>query len=373
MTTPIRAKAVKRPPQRAVSLPTHSILNHKNDHITHQIERGLMQAEEYKMSEKTNQLMYHHEFEAPRRGIGEIRMLVKGLAEQAEEKITIALESMGDACRDTFVAITALGIQKNGTGKMCIPFKVSVDEILDACGKQRSNGSFNPEARAEVIKHIKTLSQTTIKFTMPTTRQVKRGKKWEWEDYEVKVIGPIITHNGTIGEYARITGKELWEVQMLTLGPWAEFTGGRVMTKVVPQQVLAYSSKHEPYHKRLAHYIAELYRNNARETKGVMPHGITMRALFEGAQIEPERNRGRFKDEIDRALERLKQDGIIGNYWYMSEKNQLAARQVVEKRIGRWFDAYLNLFINFSPPEAILQYYRHIAKKDALAEGKEDA
>jgi len=95
-----------------------------------------------------------------------------------------------------------------------------------------------------------------------------------------------------------------------------------------------------------------------------------MRALFEGAGIEPERNRGRFKDEIDRALKRLKQDGVISNYWYMSEKNQLAACQVVEKRIGRWFDAYLNLFINFSPPEIILQYYRSLAKKEALAEEK---
>ncbi len=367
MTTPIRAKAERRPLQRAVSLPTHSILNHKNDHITHQIERGLMQAEEYKVSEKTNQLLYHHEFEAPKRGIGEIRILVKGLAEQAEEKITIALNSMGDACRDTFVAITALGIQKNGTGKMCIPFKVSVDEILDTCGKQRSNGSFKPEARAEVIKHIKTLSQTTIKFTMPTTRQVKRGKKWEWEDYEVKVIGPIITHNGTIGEYARVTGKELWEVQMLTLGPWAEFTGGKVMTKVVPQEVLAYSSKREPYQKRLGHYLSELFRNNARESKGILPHGITMHALFEGAQIEPERNRGRFKDEVDKALERLKQDGVIGNYWYMPKKNPPEACEIVANRVGRWFDTYLDLFINFSPPESTLEHYKNIAKKEDVA------
>jgi hypothetical protein len=99
-------------------------------------------------------------------------------------------------------------------------FKASVDEILDTCGKQRSNGSFKPEARAEVIKHIKTLSQTKIKFSMPTSKQVKRGRKWVWEDTNVLVIGPIITHNGTIGEYLKITGEALWELQDISLGPW---------------------------------------------------------------------------------------------------------------------------------------------------------
>lgn len=367
MTTPPHSK---RPRQRAVQQPKNSALDHKNDHVTRQIERGLMRAKEYKVNKKNNQLTYYHEFEAPRRSIGEIRFLIKGLAEQAHEKMTVALDSLGDACRDTFVALTALCIQKNGADNMQDAFKVSVDEILDTCGKQRSNGSFNPEARAEVIKHIKTLSQTTIKFTMPTTRQVKRGRKWVWEDSEIKVIGPIISHNGTIGEYLRITGKELWEVQVIALGPWAEFIGDRVTTKVVPQQVLAYSAKREPYHKRLGHYLSELFRNNARETKGVMPYGITIRALFEGALIEPERNRGRFKDEIDRALERLKQDDVIGNYWYMSDKNPPEAWDIVEKRTGRWFDAYLDLFINFSPPKSTLEHYKNITKKEEVAENE---
>jgi len=178
---PKSTKPERRPHQRnpASQVPPSTTLNHKNDHITHHIERGLIKTKEYKVSEKTNQIMYHHEFEAPhKRGTGEIKLIVSGLVEQAQEKITIALESMGDACRDTFVAVTALGIQKNSTSNMRTAFKVSVDEILDACGKQRSNGSFKPEQRAEVIKHLKTLSQMRIKFSMPTTRQVKQGRKW---------------------------------------------------------------------------------------------------------------------------------------------------------------------------------------------------
>lgn len=371
MTAQIHTKTERRPQQRAVPLPTQVILHHKNDHLAQQIERGLMQPKEYRVNEQTNQLRYTHEFEAPyRKGIGEIRMLVKGLAEQANEKITIALDSMGDACRDTFVAITALAILKNGTDNMRGAFDITVDEILDTMGKQRSNGAFNPEARAEVIKHMKTLCQTTIYFTMPSTRQVKQGRKVVWEDHEVKVIGPIIVYHGTIGEYSKITGKELWEFTTLSLGQWAEFIGGRVATKVVSQEVLAYSAKQEPYHKKLGHYIAGLFRNNAQRTKGIMPHGITMKALFEGAGIEPPRNRGEFKSDIDKALERLKRDNVIGNYWYMSEKNSPEAYETVEKRTGRWFDTYLGLYINFSPSKMVLEYYRSLAKKDDVAEEK---
>jgi hypothetical protein len=354
-----------------------STLNHKNDHVTYHIERGLVQKKEYKVNEKTNQLMYQHQFEAPRsRGTGEIKLITDGLAEQAHEKITAALDSLGDACRDTFVAITALCIKKNSTSDMRSSFKVSVDEILDTCGKRRSNGSFNPEARAEVIKHIKTLSQTRIKFSMPTTRQVKQGRKLVWEDTEIVVEGPIISHNGRIGEYSSITGKELWEVQVIALGPWAEFTGGRIKTKLVPQQVLAYSPLHEPYHKKLGHYIHKLFRNNAQRTEGILPHGITMRALFEGAFIEPSRNRGEFKDDIDKALAHLKQDGVIGNYWYMAEKNSPEAYKKVADRQGRWFDAYLGLFINFSPPQTTLDHYKTLAKKggkDALIDDEDEA
>lgn len=370
MTNPPLPK--RRPRQRAVPQPKlqTSILNHKNDHITREIERGLMQTKEYKVNEKTNQLLYIHEFDAPKRGAGEIKLLISGLAEQAHEKMSRALDSLGDACRDTFVALTAIGIQKHGTDKMCEIFPVTVDEILDTCGKQRSNGSFNPEARAEVIKHIKTLSQTKIQFSMPTTKQVKRGRKWVWENSEIKVIGPIIVYSGTIGEYSRVTGKELWEVQYLALGQWAKFVDNKVTTKIVPQQVLAYSAKRESYQKRLGHYLSELFRNNARESKGVLPHGITMRALFEGAQIEPERERKRFKTEVDKALEQLKQDGVIGNYWYMTKKNSPKDYEIVNGHRGRWFDTYLGLFINFSPPDATLEHYKNIAKKEDLAEEK---
>lgn len=359
-------KPERRPRQRnpAPQLPPSTALNHKNDHVTHEIERGLILAKEYKVSEKTNQLRYKHEFEAPNKGTGEITILISGLADQAHESITEALKTLGDACRDTFVILADYCIRMKGTDNMRSAFRVSVDYILRARGMQPSNRSYTPEARAEVIKHIKTLAQARIEFSMPITKKVKRGRKWEWEDSKLIVEGPLITYNGTIGEYSSITGEAFWELQDISLGPWAEFVGGRVYTNLLPQQLLAYSTKHEPYHKRLGHFIHTLFRNNAHRTKGVMPYGITMRALFEGAFIEPHRERGKFKDDIDKALKQLKQDGVIGDYWYMSKKNPPEAQDIVEKRIGRWFDTYLDLFINFSPTQATLDHYKNIAKNE---------
>jgi hypothetical protein len=293
-------------------------LNHKSDHSAWQLEKALISPiKEYKVSEPTNQLMHVHQFEAPNnRGTGSIKLVISGLATQASEPIENALDSLGDACRDTFVAITGLYIEKHGTAKMRSAFMVSIDEILDACGKQRWHGSFLPEARAEVIKHLKTLSQSYIEFSMPSTKQVKRGRVWVEEPTTIEFKGPLLTHDGSIAEYSRITGKELWEKQSIVLGPWASLICGRgstINTKQLPQQVLTYSANNEPYHKRLGHYIHWLFRNNAQQRKGVMKYGITMKALFEGAIIEPTRNRGEFKDDIDNALKHLKTDGVIGN------------------------------------------------------------
>ena len=348
-------------------------LNHKSDKVTQHIEKSLISPrKEYTVSKTTNQLMHTHQFDN-KKGPGEIKLIISGT--QAGEPIENALDSLGDACRDTFVAITGLCIQKHGMD-LRRGITMSIDEILDACGKKRSNGSFTPEARAEVIKHLKTLSQTYFEFYMPSTRQVKRGRKLVTEDHPIRIKGPLLTHDGSIGQYSSITGKELWEVQSIIPGPWAYCLGDNmkllpIQTKLLPKQVLTYNPSTEPYHKRLGHYISGLFRINARKTKGVMPSGITMRALFEGALIEPSRNRGEFKDDIDNALKHLKIDGVIGNYWYMDEKTLPEVLEKIDARQGRWFKDYLRLYINFSPTQATLDHYKNIAKKEPI-EGDEN-
>src|SRR5215469_14582593 len=110
--------STRRPAQRKSSdIP--ETLNQKNDHLTHQIERSLLAVDEYKVNNVKNQLRYRHEFEAPKhKGMGEIEVLISGLPDQESEKITAALESLGDACRDTFVAIFGLYVLNNGTSSM---------------------------------------------------------------------------------------------------------------------------------------------------------------------------------------------------------------------------------------------------------------
>jgi hypothetical protein len=60
---------------------------------------------------------------------------------------------------------------------------------------------------------------------------------------------------------------------------------------------------------------------------------------------------------------------VIGNYWYMAEKTAPEIREKIAARQGRWFDAYLDLYINFSPPQATLEHYKNIAKKEDAKDG----
>jgi hypothetical protein len=368
-----KKKPERRPRQQnAAPQPPSTLLNHKNDHVAYQIERGLIKTKEYKMIKTTNQLRYKHEFEAPDSlGLGEITILISGLTEQTPEYIEQVLKTLGTACRDTLTILTDYCFRTKGTNNMRAAFKVSTDYILQARGIQPSHRAYTPEQRAEVIKHIKTLSQASITFLMPIRKRVKRGKRWEWEDSKLLVEGPLISYNGKIGEYSSITGEAFWELQDISLGQWAEFFGNRVQTNLLPQDLLAYSSKHEPYHKLLGYFIHRLFRNNAHRTKGVMPYGITMRAFFEGSFIEPPRERGKFKEDIDKALKHLKEQGVIKDYWYMKDKNPPEALKRIEAREGRWFEQYLDLFINFSPTDATLEHYRNIVKKEDIAEEQE--
>ena len=52
----------------------------------------------------------------------------------------------------------------------------------------------------------------------------------------------------------------------------------------------------------------------------------------------------------------------------MTKKNSPEDYETVNGRKGRWFDTYLGLFINFSPPEVTLEQYKNIAKKEDIAE-----
>jgi hypothetical protein len=303
---------------------------------------------------------------------GQIIITIQPLADESWETVLDGLNTLGDGCIDTYIAAMAIAIDRNGTEppRIRTPFSLSPDDILAVCGKQKSNGSYTAFQRADVIKHLKTLSQTRVIATIPGPGR-KRGRKLE--PTVIRAEGALIDLlSFKIGEYRTITGEEIWEKRSIAIGEWATMIPElNAQTAMMFRQVLAYSAKNERYQKRLGVYLTFMFRINARHG-GTFPNDITMEALLEGAGIVPPREQGHFREAIENALERLKRDNVIGNYWRVIETTleaQKIDREVQEHARG-WFASYLKQKWNFFPPEAIKKQYRNLLKESSEKSAK---
>jgi hypothetical protein len=310
---------------------------------------------------------------------GQLTITIRPLENEGFETVLHALNTLGDGCIDTYIAVTAIALEKNGTdpARIRTPFLISPDDILEVCGKQKSHGSYTPFQRADVIKHLKTLSQARVIAVMPGPGR-RRGKRTE--PTTIKAEGAIIDLlSFKIGEYSTITGEELWERRDISVGEWATMIPGlSINTASMLRQVLAYSAKNERYQKRLGIYLTLMFRINARHLNradntqhAAFPNDITMRALLEGAGIVPEKvHPARFRDGIMKALDDLtkQRDGkppVVGNYWRVidsSLEGQEREKAVREQAYG-WLDLWLEQEWNFAPPESVLKQYRKMLKE----------
>src|SRR5256885_10273452 len=87
-----------------------------------------------------------------------------------------------------------------------------------------------------------------------------------------------------------------------------------------------------------------------------------MEALLEGAGIVPPRQYGEFREAIERAIEQLKEDKVIGNYWRVIEDTPEAEEmnREIEERARGWFASYLKQRWNFEPPPAVQEQYKKL-------------
>lgn len=366
--TTSKSKREKRPRQPITPIVAKGkeALTVKSDIVNREIINALRDKESYTPYKEQGVAEHKHRFF--QRDAGQITITLTPQEGENFDTILHAINTLGDGCVDTFIALQAMAIDMNGVQHIRTPIEISPDDILEVCGKQKSHGSYTPHQRADVIKHLKTLSQAHVIATYPG-QPPRRGRPRKGHAADqgtfYKAEGALIDLlSWKIGEYSLITGEEVWERRSISVGKWVTMIPElSEKTSIMLRQLLAYSAKNERYQKRLGVYLTFLFRINARNG-GRFPNDISMGALLEGAGIVPPREQGQFKEAIERALERLKQDNIIGNYWRVYEGTPKARQieQEVHERKRGWFDSYLQLKWNFSPPQATLQQYKKMLK-----------
>lgn len=336
----------------------------KSDVLNHEIINSLRDKSTYTAYPEQGVAEHRHKFYQKDRG--QILISIRPLEGESWETVLNALNTLGDGCIDTYIAVMAIAIDRNGTQHIRTPFQISPDDILTVCDKKKSHGSYTPLQRAEVIKHLKTLSQAHIVATMPGRPPKRRGRKVVDDGTTLRAEGALIDLlSFKIGEYHTITGEEVWEKRSIAVGEWATMIPElNTKTATMLRQVLAYSAKNERYQKRLGVYLTFMFRINARHA-GKFPNDISMGALLEGAGIVAPRQQGEFREAIEHALERLQRDKVIGNYWRVVDdtpKGQQIQQDIHEHGRG-WFHSYLQQKWNFEPPQQLLDQYRKLLKE----------
>lgn len=358
-----KKKRIRRPhaPATGIIAKGKDTVTVRSDTLNREIINALRDGGSYIMNKEQLTAEHSHPFSL-QKSTGQIIITLRGLAGESFETILSAVNTLGDGCIDTFIAVQAIAIDKNGTDHIRTPIEMSPDDILEICGKKKSHGSYTPFQRAEVIAHLKTLSQAHVIATLPG--RPARGKRDKGTT--LKVEGALIDLlSWKIGEYNTITGEEIWERRSISVGQWVTMVPEMSdKTAIMLRRLLAYSAKNERYQKRLGLYLTFMFRINTT-------HGgafdVTTEKLLEGSGVIPDRHRpGEFKSAIERALQCLKNDNIIGPYAKLIDVSPDAQeREKLIQQMGKgWFDLYLAQLWRFNAPDRSKEQYKQIKRPD---------
>ena len=115
----------------------------------------------------------------------------------------------------------------------------------------------------------------------------------------------------------------------------------------IDRRIFELNPQNEQHEQRLALYLTELWRTQARSGRYDTP--LTMAELLLKSVIDPDRiHIDRFVTRIEHALERLRERGIIGAYECLTP---------ADRSKGRWGQAWLASRWRILPPDALRQSY----------------
>jgi len=279
------------------------------------------------------------------------------LQEATKEKV-LGLGKHGDLCADVFDIIIAKWLRTAQHEHDTV--KIRADEFLLARGlkarlrESGKRGGFEEEQRRAIEEQIGYLDQAWVTVKeMEVIRETESGrrKKEKWREDK-----KALHLEGVFGQ-ERLDGQlnvYQWEIR-----PGAVFApflyGPGRQTALLSCRALQYDFYRQKWEKRIARYLAWLWRIN----RGNKKEGLKVERLLEAANMKIDKNRpGRTRDRLHKALDQLKADGVITDWKEDTDKN-------LTERRGWWRDWLENKVIITAPKE-ILDHYKQIEDRKQL-------
>lgn len=236
---------------------------------------------------------------------------------------------------------------------------ISIDDFLRMRGLKTKlggsgrRGGYHENQRKEIARQIDALSYTWITVQEMDFIEIIGGKrrlnKWRQESRAL-VLSSRFGRIGNDGS-TKVQG---WRVRPGDIFAKFLFGPGR-QTAMLSLKALHYDPYRQTCEKRIARYLAWLWR-----IEKTVSEGISVKAILEGIKKELDlRNPARTKEKFEAALDRLEDDKVISGWQYESPDENIIGRPC-------WLRKWLEWKVIIEPPEEVLEKYKKIKspKKD---------
>jgi hypothetical protein len=271
------------------------------------------------------------------------------------------VQALDDLTADALLVCLAHWVAAEGDPAAAV--WVSADAILDARGIQRIRRRDEPGdwqhghrredrlAAGRALAQLDNLWLEIVDVEVVPGRGERKPRRLRAESRALAILDRV-SERGPEGE-------EVFLAARVVPGEWARslWELGLRQTGLLAQQALAY----DPYRQRperwLARYLALAFRWNASRRASRMR--LRVSTLLENAALtlDPARpQRGR--DRLERALDRLAADAVIGGWRYEADPGLLPARH--------WLPSWTAMLVQIDPPNVVRRRYAGIGrgKKD---------
>ncbi len=273
------------------------------------------------------------------------------------------LAKEGDIAADVFDIITAKWLKEAKHYEAMVT--LTADDMLKARGLlprpggSGRRGGFRETQRKEIQQKIDVLSYTWVTVEEMEIVEVVKGKrkvtKWRGESKAIALTSRFgqVRVDGSTDAFA-------WRLRPGDVFAKFLFGPGR-QTALLSQKALNYDPYRQKWEKRLARYLAWIWRISSGRTQ----EGLLVRTLLEAANMEVDKNRpSRTRERLEEALDRLQLDRVISAWQYDNlDENITSSRG--------WWREWVDCKILITAPTSILTQYRTIKEKasaDSLLE-----
>ena len=281
-------------------------------------------------------------------------LALQELQEAMRKKVT-ALAKHGDLAADVFDIVTAKWLKEAKHYEAMV--NITADDFLRARGLMARpggsgrRGGFREMQRLEIQQQIDILSYTWVTVEEMDIVEEVKGKrklaKWRGESKAIALTSRFgqVRVDGSTDAFA-------WRIRPGDVFAKFLFGPGR-QTALLSQKALNYDPYRQKWEKRLARYLAWIWRISSGRTQ----EGLLVKTLIEAAGMNIDKNRpSRTRERLEEALDRLQEDQVISAWQYESINENITSKR-------GWWQEWAECKILISSPVTITEQYKKIKDK----------